>query len=313
MNKIDIHHHYVPDFYNTELKDDANDPSRPMNPTTESSLAFMDRRGISKAYLSPATFCMNFRDEKEELSFANRSNRYASKLKERYPDRYGAFACLPFSNPEASYQEFLFSTDKLNLDGAVIYPDTYAALPEMGRYRKLFREWNRRRSVVFIHPAGTSKKAIGNLSAYHDLLDPRYEIARFITLLHYEGLLERYPGIRFILSYGGGNVPFLAQRIGRVFYLKGKKLHWGKILGDLLRGRNRGVEILSRLYYDCSAAMDPCSLASLLELTDSKRILFGSDFGEKNRTGLSPVPHEIPGLHAHNAKLLFSNTTASPW
>ena len=80
--------------------------------------------------------------------------------------------------------------------------------------------------------------------------------------------MERYPGIRFILSHAGGTVPYLAWRIS---------------LGEWLPGMNETapqgvIAYLKRLYYDTALSTTGYALRPLQELVDTSQIVFGSDY-----------------------------------
>src|SRR5262249_27601673 len=131
-----------------------------------------------------------------------------------------------------------------------------------------FEELNRREAVTFVHPAipaccGASLPGVNG--AY---LEMPFDTARTITSLWYNGVLERWPRIRFIFSHAGGPLPMLADRIdkfGRPAPQGGAPIH-------------DGAALFRKLYFDTANAANAPALAALLAFAQSDRILFGTDY-----------------------------------
>jgi hypothetical protein len=70
----------------------------------------------------------------------------------------------------------------------------------------------------------------------------------------------------------------MADRLGKVHYLKNEKPRWGRILLDLARNRDGGLELARDVAYDTVGAGNPVTLAGLRRLATPGRILFGSNF-----------------------------------
>jgi predicted TIM-barrel fold metal-dependent hydrolase len=103
------------------------------------------------------------------------------------------------------------------------------------------------------------------------------DLARAWSRLVYQGILVRFPGIRWILTYAGGVVPFMAERLGKVHYLKNEKARWGRIILDLARKRDGGLELAKAVSYDTVGAANPATLAALRRLVPPDSIVFGSN------------------------------------
>jgi predicted TIM-barrel fold metal-dependent hydrolase len=132
----------------------------------------------------------------------------------------------------------------------------------------LFDEINRRKAVVFVHPAVPPGSNIPKLSLPPSIVEFTFDTTRAIINLLYSGTLERCPDIRFIFPHAGGTVPYLAWRIS---------------LGEWLPGMREKVPqgvitYLKNLYYDTALSTTSYTLRSFQELVDSSHILYGSDF-----------------------------------
>ncbi|WP_319559329.1 amidohydrolase family protein [Marispirochaeta sp.] len=292
--KIDIHHHFVPT---------GSDNS---NLAAERSLRFMDSHAIKKAYLSlssPAIITGNTRQSGESARMCNEN---AAMLKRSFPDRFGAFATLPFPHIDASLKELAYAMEHLKLDGVQLFSHYNGEIPDTDCYGPVLDELNARGSIVFIHPNEPYQETLQDNPAYLRRAEYSFEVSRFVTASLFNGLFETYPKIRYILAHGGGIVPFLSQRISRIHYLKGKRIRWGKVISDMLHKRNKGLEFLQNCYYECSEMMDDCFIPSLLELTSSSHLLYGSNCNESNSDDANMKSSQLPTeLFYLNAEELF--------
>ena len=100
------------------------------------------------------------------------------------------------------------------------------------------------------------------------LIDYPFETTRVATNLIFQGVMERYPDIRFILSHAGGTLPFLAHRVS-VF---DKSTTFQKNYPD------GALACIKRFWFDTALSGDGVPLAALTAVADNSRILFGTDY-----------------------------------
>jgi predicted TIM-barrel fold metal-dependent hydrolase len=268
---IDYHHHVVPPEYvvemnklgivgNTAIKFPAFDAAR--------NLKLMDRVKIDKAMLSISTPGVYVKDDQTSALLARLCNDFIKSTVEENPDRYGGLGVLPYPAFEESLKETEYIFDTLRLDGIGVLTNAGARYFGEAGYDELFQELNRRNALVFIHP--------------EDLLI--HEGAHVIVTLYFErclstvrsaynllfnGYLEKYPNIRFILSHGGGGLPVMGRRIVREYLRKVNQPD----NEDLFREK---MSLLQNLYYD-TAQKGIAMFNSLNEFCGSDHIVFGSD------------------------------------
>jgi len=271
LNRIDVHHHIVPPEYVKALADlgvteSAGIPFPHWN--AETALDVMDRQGIKAAITSisyPGVYFGNLAFARE---LARRCNEISARLISDHSQRFGAFAVLPLPDVEASLLELEYALDTLQLDGVTMLSsigNKYLGDPSSDA---LYSELNRRRTVVFVHPAVPPGSDVLKLILPPSLIEFTFDTTRAVASLLFSGTLERYPDIRFILSHAGGTVPYLAWRIS---------------LGEWLPGISEKVPqgvitYIKRLYYDTALSTTRYTLRSLQELIDISHILFGSDY-----------------------------------
>ena len=229
-------------------------------------LAAMDKHGIATAVLSLSAGGGGFGDREAAARTARRVNEYAADLMRTHAGRFGLFAVLPLSDTEASLREIEYAYGVLKADGiglATNYDDKWLGHPD---YQPVFEELNRRRSVVFVHPATSSccRTLLPDVSPI--LVEIPQETARAVTNLLFTGTFSKFKDIRFIFTHAGGNVPMLLGRMHQY----GPK--------NIAEKAPNGIEYeLKRLYYDIAGTAYRPAIAALTSLVPTTRILFGSD------------------------------------
>jgi predicted TIM-barrel fold metal-dependent hydrolase len=271
LNRIDVHHHILPPEYVQALADigiteSAGIPLPDWN--AENALDVMDRLGIKTAITSISYPGVYFGDIAFARDLARRCNEISARLISDHSQRFGAFAVLPLPDVKASLLELEYALDTLRLDGVTLLSSIGKEYLGDLSFDALHSELNRRRAVVFVHPAVPPGSDVPKLILPPSLIEFTFDTTRAAASLLFSGTLERYPDIRFILSHAGGTVPYLAWRISLGEWLP-------KIGEKVPRGV---ITYLKSLYYDTALSTSSYTLRSLQELIDISHIVFGSDY-----------------------------------
>ena len=136
------------------------------------------------------------------------------------------------------------------------------------KFDPIFDELNRRKTVIFIHPTSPSCWKDCAMGYARPMIEFPFDTTRAVTNLIFSGTLERCPDIRIIVPHNGGALPILAERITRV---GGAIAREPAIKGD-------AMSYLRRLYYDTALAGSKHTLSSLLQISDTSHIVYGSDW-----------------------------------
>jgi hypothetical protein len=177
---------------------------------------------------------------------------------------------------EGSREELTYALDSLGLDGVILFSNvggTHVGDPELDT---LMADLHDRNATVLLHPNDLPDED-PNAPLYPWAEYP-LDLARAWSLMVYREILVRFHGIRWVLAHAGGAVPYMADRLGKVHYLKNEKPRWGRILLDLARNRDGGLELAKAVEYDTVGAANPITLAGLQRLAGRSRIRFGSNF-----------------------------------
>jgi aminocarboxymuconate-semialdehyde decarboxylase len=89
-----------------------------------------------------------------------------------------------------------------------------------------------------------------------------------MSSLIYEGVMDRFPGLKIVMAHGGGYMPHYMGRLDR------------NVTDKPYTARNlskKPSEYLSDFYYD-SCVYDPRTLEILVERVGIKRVVLGGDY-----------------------------------
>ena len=268
-HRIDVHHHILPPFYVAALEGIGVTVAPFPEWTAQKSLDIMDEHGITTAITSISTPGVYFKDSSFSRDLARRCNEYSAQLIRDYPGRFGAFASLPLPDVEGALQELEYAIDTLKLDGVVLMSNVAGHYLGDPAYDELFAEFNRRKTVVFIHPNDPPSSGISAFVEYP------HDATRAVASLMYAGVLKRYSKIRFVLAHAGGTVPFASLRIIACgMEMEVLQVNILKLLYDVLR-RTRA---LKRMYYDTAASTDIYALRALTGHAKPSHLLFGTNY-----------------------------------
>lgn len=237
LAKIDVHSHFLPDFYRQALLDNGHERPdgmpRPPQWSEELHLEMHNKIGVKKSILSissPGTHLVPGNDALAR-DLARRCNEFAADLKRRSPEQFGFFATLPLPDIQGSIEEIEYCSENLNPDGFGFLTNHHGHYIGDAIFEPIFAALNARKAVVFIHPTTPCTK---NLDLDSNVttpctpatplapLYPRpmfeffFDSARCYINLFLQGLITRYPSITYCITHAGGVLPPLLDRFSSI-------------------------------------------------------------------------------------------------
>jgi 6-methylsalicylate decarboxylase len=271
MPLIDVHQHIIPDIYKSQLAR-VGVLGSGENPWPAWSIArqreLMDEMGIDAVLLSIASPGAYFGDIDFTRLLVHMCNEVMARMVGDQPDKFGAMAFVSLPDVEAACRDVAYAIDVLKLDGINLQTHTanrYLGHPEED---ELYAELDRRNAVVFVHPQRPQITGMAEYSFPAGYTELTFDTTRAIANMLYNGTLEKYPNIRFIMPHMGGVTPFLLFRLS------------GLDDDPKLKAKiPAGVKTyLNRLYYDVAQSPSPLALRALMEVANPSRVLFGTDY-----------------------------------
>lgn len=281
IDKIDTHHHFVPEFYAEIVEQAGGDPSGWPTPrwTAEQSIKIMDKLGVSTAVLSVTAPGACILTGKPSHDLARRLNLEAAKHRQNSPSRFAMFASLPsLLDTDAALEELRFALDELHADGVTVFTrygsqNVYLGHPDL---EPIWAELNRRKCVVFVHPTHPVDTNPVNPKMPQPMIDYPHETTRAAMDMIMQRTCIKYPDCKVILSHAGGSLPYIISRIAVPL-----EAVPGPIASFKMGINHREVvESFRSFYYDLALSSSPAVLKLLLDLLPNDHILYGvSDTG----------------------------------
>jgi predicted TIM-barrel fold metal-dependent hydrolase len=267
-HRVDVHQHVVPPFWAKALPTHGGDPSGTVIPqwSPEIAIDFMDSQEIATGILSLTAPSVAHWDKSERREMARRVNEYTADLVAKRPDRFGNFATLPVPDVDGALRELEHALDALRADGVILLTNYAGTYLGDASFESLWAELDRRQTVVLVHPGQPTLPTVAGVAG--PLVDYPFDTTRAAVQLVLNGIVDRYPGPRIILSHAGGFLPYASHRfaeLARVFRPDAASP------ADLLAS-------FQRFYFDTALSSGPAALPTLKAFAGSGRILFGSDF-----------------------------------
>jgi predicted TIM-barrel fold metal-dependent hydrolase len=270
-SRIDVHHHILPPRYTSWLRAHgihaAGGRALP-DWSAEATLAMMDEREIAKAIVSVSAPGVQLdpdkRDDAAARAMAREVNEFSARVAADHPGRFGFFATLALPDVEGSLAEAVHALDELGAAGVILLANAHGEYLGAPEHEPLFAELDRRRAVIFVHPAELPGPAAPGVPPF--VADFLLDTTRAAYRLVQTGVPRRFPNLKIILSHAGGFVPYASHRL---------------CLGLLAEGKGQLPELLEdfrSFYFDTALSSTPAALPSLLAFARPDHVLFGSDW-----------------------------------
>jgi predicted TIM-barrel fold metal-dependent hydrolase len=286
-DRIDVHHHLLPDFYRRALNSaglrEAGGRQLP-DWSVGAALELMDLLGTRAAIVSISTPGVNFIEQPDRSAgLARDLNDFSGDLARERPERFGFFATLPMPDLAASVAEAERALGELRANGVVALANNRGVYIGAEGQDPLFRLLDERSAVVFIHAAELPGPAVDGIAPF--AADFLLDTTRAAYLLVRNRIVSRYRNIRFILSHAGGFVPYASHRMAVA------------IAAETNRTPLEALEDFQSFYFDTALSSSPAALPTLLAFARTDRVLFGSDWPFAPRQA---AQYFASGLDAHN-------------
>ncbi|MDT5140240.1 MAG: 6-methylsalicylate decarboxylase, partial [Mycobacterium sp.] len=268
MPRIDTHHHLIPPDYAKLLQERGIDASAGRalpDWSPDGSLQTMEELDVAAAVLSvsaPGTAFLT--DPAEAAALARDLNDYSAEVVAAHPGRFGFFASVPMPQIAESVTETVRALDDLNADGVVLLANNAGVYLGEDGQDELFAALDARSAVVFIHPEVLPGPTVPGIAPF--VTDFLLDTTRAAYLLVRNGIRQRHPNIKFILSHAGGFVPYAAYRMAM------------GVTADTGRDPFEVLDELSSFYFDTALSSSPAALPTLLAFAKPGHITFGSDY-----------------------------------
>lgn len=273
---IDVHHHCVlPEYQAALVRSGAADPSKPLrkNASPQEAIDSMGTLGIEAAIVNPLSVAGVHHGNDENARYLCRSVSDAlAKFAGTAPTQLGFFAPLPYPDVDGALRHMEYALDTLKADGLILLSSQNGVYVGDKRMEPLLAEMNRRKAIVFVHPARPAFIDTLTTKIWGSIIEYTFETTRVAALLIYNEFIKRYPDIRWILAHAGGTLPFVSFRL---ILMEEQDIATPPFSERVAEGARHWVD---RFYFDTAISGSRPALAALMEVARPGHVFYGSDW-----------------------------------
>jgi aminocarboxymuconate-semialdehyde decarboxylase len=178
----------------------------------------MDKYGIDVQILSLTTPSVELLPANEGVTWARKVNDYLASVCQKYPNRFYAYATLPYQDVDEAVNELERAYKDLGVKGIIMFSNISGKPIASPEFYPVYTRAEEYELPILIHPAppltaSIMKKLRLPLPLFGFVLDTTMAVISLI----FEGALEKHPRLKLIHSHLGGVVPYMVGRIDDSF------------------------------------------------------------------------------------------------
>ena len=231
----------------------------------------LEKAGVDKQVLTFTTPGTHVESPERSVELARLVNDSLSKIMEEKGDRFSALATLPLNEPQASVSEMERAFKDLGFKGIMLHSNVNGVALSDQRFWPLYERADDFKAVLYIHPS--FPVGVEAMTDYWlmPLVGFPFDTTLAAAKLVFSGVVEKFPGIRWVLGHLGGAVPYLAERLDRGYDA------FEECRANIGRPPS---EYLKEFYYD-SVNFDLKALEFAIDFAGADRVVAGSDYPHK--------------------------------
>jgi len=289
--KIDIHNHFYPTKFLKQLERDGSTVglsvetdewgrqilvqhgnrvvtiTPPMN-DIDMRLEDMHQAGFDMQVLTLSAPSVDIFPVEIGESLAQVVNDEISEICRKHPDRFMAFATLPFIDPDRTVKELKRCIDELKFKGACIGTNINGMGLDDQRLYPFYECMSEYDLPIHIHPRAPVDKETYKDYRLLPMIGFEMDICVAVVRLVMGGVMDKFPNLKFIVSHLGGAIPYLAERIQNCYEAYPD-------CQENISGPAR--DYLKRFYYDTVSFFEP-ALMCAYAFVGAGRLVLGSDY-----------------------------------
>ncbi len=295
MKIIDFHNHFYPPEYVKALEtgpsnikvtyDDDGNPLLhypgdynilvPGHRDIDFRAQVLEEAGVNKQIITFTTPGTHIELPQRSVELAQMVNDSFARIVQEHRDRFAALATLPLNDPAASVTELERAFAKLGFKGVMMFSNVNGTALSDERFWPLYEKADELKAVFYIHPS--FPVGVEAMTDYWlmPLIGFTFDTTLAAAKLVFSGVVEKFPGITWVLGHLGGAIPYLAERLDRGY-------HAFKECRENIS--HPPSEYLKEFYYD-TVNFDINALQLAIDFAGTDHLVAGSDY-----------PHQIGSL-----------------
>lgn len=325
MTIIDFHNHFYPPEYvkaletspsNTKITyDDDGKPLLhypgdynilvPGHRDIDFRTQVLEEAGITKQIITLTTPGTHIESPQRSVELAKMVNDSFARIARERSDRFAALAALPLNDPAASVTELDRAFGEMGFKGVMVFSNVNGTALSDKRFWPLYEKADELKAVFYIHPS--FPVGVEAMTDYWlmPLIGFIFDTTLAAANLVFSGVVEKFPGITWVLGHLGGAIPYLAERLDRGYHA------FKECRENITRPPS---EYLKEFYYD-TVNFDINALQLAIDFAGTDHLVAGSDYPhqigslEKMKDSIHQLhisPREKAGIYGENAARLLS-------
>jgi len=295
MTVIDFHNHYYPPSYLDAVQwgpstiqvteDEDGNPVLhypgdynivvPGHRDIDHRARVLRAAGVDKQTLTFTSPGTHVEAPARAVSLARMVNDALAEIVQTRSDRFAALATLPLNDPTAAVEEFERATESLGFKGVMLFSNVNGVALSDEQYWPLYERAADLAAVMYIHPI--HPVGVEAMTEYWlmPLIGFTFDTTLAAAKLVFSGVVERFPGIRWVLAHLGGAIPYLAERLDRGY----------AAFEECRRNISKPPSAYLKDFFYDTVNFDPEALRLAVDFAGTSQLVAGSDY-----------PHQIGSL-----------------
>jgi predicted TIM-barrel fold metal-dependent hydrolase len=240
----------------------------------------------------------NIKDKGKVIGLAKLANDELAELVHRHPDRFAAgIACLPMNDMDAALLETDRAIKDLKMRGVQISTPILDKPLDSPEFIPLYEKMWQYNLPIYIHPQREPDypeyrtEKMSKHATFMSIGWP-FETSAAVIRLIFSGIMEKFPGLKFILHHSGAMMPFLYKRLtGGSDYAE--MLNNSNIKEHL---RKPTIDYIKMFYADTAIWGNTAGLQCAHALYGTEHLIFGTDFPYDDQWGLRYTRETIDSI-----------------
>jgi aminocarboxymuconate-semialdehyde decarboxylase len=254
-------------------------------------LVDMDRMGVDIQAVCPAPYhFFYFTEPGYGAELAREVNEGIAQVVADTPDRFVGMGTVPLQDSQLAIKELNYCVKQLGMRGIEICTNVNGKNltdPSL-KLDKFFARCEELGVVIFMHPLGYTQADRLTNHYFNNVIGNPLDSTVAVSHLIFDGVLQRYPKLKFVVAHGGG---FIAHYWARMDHAWRARPDCRTII------KNPPSSYLEKFYFD-SITFDPEMLKRLIDKFGADHVVLGTDYpydmGEEDPLGLIKQVKRLP-------------------
>lgn len=242
---------------------------RPKMDLLDVRLADMNRMGVDVQAVAVAVYQYYYwADPELGAKVARIVNEEFAEATAPYGGRFKPLGTVPLQDTDAAIQELRYLANELGMCGIEIGTHVEGEEISAPRLDPFWAEVEALGLVVVIHTQGATHAQRLTDHNFVNIIGHAFEATLATAHLIFDGVIERYPGLKIVVVHGGGYLPAYAGRID----------HGWRAREDVSEGVPQlPTSYLKKFFFD-TMVFEPGQVEYLTNLYGAEHVLLGTDY-----------------------------------